>query len=213
MRTETIEKTYFTFAELDDSAKDNAREWFRQNLEMDIECVFEDAATVAELMGLDIRQTLKKTITGKTHYAPTIYYSGFSSQGDGACFEGRYTYKKGALKAVKEYAPQDETLQRIAKDLQDAQRKVFYSAAATVKHRGHYYHEGCMAIDVDMDSRIGQATFTEAENAIIEAFRDFARWIYRQLEREWDHMNSNETVDETIVANGYEFDENGNFLA
>lgn len=31
------------------------------------------------------------------------------------------------------------------------------------------------------------------------------RWLYRQLEREYDYLSSDEAVDETIAANEYTF--------
>lgn len=39
--------------------------------------------------------------------------------------------------------------------------------------------------------------------------RAFADWIYRQLETEYDYQNSDEQVDESIIANEYEFTEEG----
>lgn len=39
--------------------------------------------------------------------------------------------------------------------------------------------------------------------------RTFADWIYRQLESEYEHVNSDESVAETIRANEYEFTADG----
>lgn len=36
-----------------------------------------------------------------------------------------------------------------------------------------------------------------------------ANWLYRQLEQEYDHLTSDEAVDETLVANGHTFTEEG----
>lgn len=202
----TVKTTVYKFSELSDSAKQTAMQWWR-NSDCDnfwSEGVFDDAATIADLMGLDIRLTRKNS----GNYEPSIYYSGFSSQGDGACFEGIYRYKKGSVKDIKAYAPEDAEISRIAKALQDIQKKYFYKLTARTKHRGHYYHEYCMAIDVDYsgdDSR----DITDAENVISEALRDFARWIYKQLETEYEYQNSDETVSENIISNEYEFDESG----
>jgi hypothetical protein len=44
---------------------------------------------------------------------------------------------------------------------------------------------------------------------VTEALRDLAIWLYRQLEQEYDHLTSDEAVDETLVANGYTFTEEG----
>lgn len=43
----------------------------------------------------------------------------------------------------------------------------------------------------------------------MEALRDLARWLYRQLEREYDYLTSDEAVDEAIVANEYSFTVDG----
>ena len=39
---------------------------------------------------------------------------------------------------------------------------------------------------------------------------DFADWIYRALETEYDYLMSDECVEGDIRANEYEFDEDGN---
>jgi hypothetical protein len=205
----TIETTVYSFEELSDEAKETAREWYRQGaLEYDwSEFVIEDAANIAGLFGLDLKQRPVKLMNGDTRYEPSVYFSGFSSQGDGACFEGQYYYKKGALKAVKDYAPTDEKLHRIVKDLQSIQRRHFYRLTAAIEHYGRYYHSGCMTGNVYIN---GDYADNDTHEAVWECFRDFADWIYRRLEAEHDYILSDEQVDESIACNEYEFDEDGN---
>lgn len=206
----TIQTTIFKFDELSDVAKEKAREWYRQDLPVDYEFVYADAATIADLMGLDICQTRKTLVNGEHYYAPTIYWSGFWSQGDGACFEGEYRYKTGALKAVKAYAPTDMELHNIAKRLQDLQKRYFYKLTASVKHRGHYYHERSMTVSVDCHiENFRYVDLSDAENELVGIFADFASWIYKRLREKWDYQNSDENVDESIRINEYEFTEDG----
>lgn len=210
MRTQ--EQTLYMFNELSDKAKERARDCYRRegNLDYDWwEAVYEDATNIARLMGIDLETKRVKLMDGTTRYDPSIYFSGFCSQGDGARFEGSYTYAKGALKAVKKYAPKDETLHRIALDLQRAQRPYFYRLDATIGHRGRYEHSGCMDIDV-FDREDSGRSVGYADVAITEALRDFADWIYSALEREYAWLNNNEQVDDAITANEYEFDVDGN---
>lgn len=211
MRTETSTRTLYKFEELSDTAKEKARDWYREGNTTDefwSESVKEDAACMADILGIDLNQTRKTLMGGGHRYAPTIYWSGFCSQGDGACFEGKYAYKKGAVKAIKSESPTDVKLHQIAQDLQDAQRKAFYKLEASTKHSGHYYHSGCMAVEIyhvdDQYRDVG-----DAEETIKQALRDFADWIYRQLETEYEYQNSDETVDENITLNEYEFTEQG----
>lgn len=207
-----IETKLYTFSELDDRAKDRARDWWRQHIfsdSCDWEFVFEDAANVADILGIDLRQTRKTLMNGSHRYDPTIFFSGFWSQGDGACFEGSYTYKKGASKAVREYAPQDTELHRIADTLQQVQSRYFYKLYANMKQRGHYNHSGCMAVEVAYNSDDNR-DISEAEDDIATLMRDFADWIYKRLESEYNYQSSDEAADEMLENNAYEFDEDGN---
>jgi hypothetical protein len=204
----TMETTVFTFDELSPEAKEKAREWYREGA-LDYEwydATFEDAARVADILGVSFRGA-----RGNLN-APAIYYSGFSSQGDGACFEGSYSYKAGLKKAIRAYAPKDAELHRIADALQDLQRKHAYRLVARVKHRGHYYHSCCTVIDV-WDAETDRPIDATAGDALCELLRDFMDWIYRQLEREADYLLSDESVDETIRANEYTFTEDGRRFA
>ena len=193
MRTELKCRTLYKYSELDEAAQERARDWWRQG-GLDYEWydfIYEDAKEIAALMGVEIDR---------------IFFRGFSSQGDGACFEGSYYYKKGALKAVQSYAPNDNTLHGIAANLQEAQRKAFYGLYAHVKHSGHHYHEYCTSFDVRHDER---DVSDDEEDVIKEALRDFMRWIYIRLEKEYDWLLSDESVVEAIEANEYEFEFNG----
>ena len=209
MRTETTTRTLYKFHELSQEAQQHALEnqsRFESEV-FDPEFVYDDAATIADLLGLDIRQTRKIRNDGSHFYEPTIYYSGFSSQGDGACFEGTYSYKAGALKAVKDYAGRDKELHRIVKALQEIQRKNFYQLTARTKHSGHYYHSGCMSVDVERSD--DKEMTDDAEETVKECLRDFADWIYKQLENEYDYRTGEEACREAIEANDYEFTEKG----
>ena len=208
---QTIETLVYSFDELSEDAKKKAIEWYRENGLSDwffAEYIFEEAADIADLFGLDIRQTRKTLKDGSTRYDPTIYYSGFWSQGDGACFEGQYRYKKGALKAVRAYAPNNPELHRIVKELQDIQKWHFYKLGAVCKHRGHYSHSGCMRVEV-FHTEDNYKDIGNAEDDITQALRDFADWIYQRLEKEWEYQNSEDVIIENIRINEYQFTEDG----
>jgi hypothetical protein len=192
------------FSELNDEAKARARGWWLKSYEFDDEFVIDDAANIAELFGLDIRVKVVKTQVG-VRYEPAVYWSGFWSQGDGASFSGRYAYCKGALAAVKAYAPQDERLHSIVQRLQEVQRRNFYGLHVTVSQEGRYCHEGTMRFDVF--HRDAREVPESDEEELADCLRDFAGWIYRQLEAEYEYQTSDEAVDEMI--NEYEFDEEG----
>ena len=204
MRVETIEKRVFTFDELDDSAKEEARNWWRQceTEVFDTEYMYEDFARVAKILGIIFDMRSVPLMGGGTRADPKIFWSGFSSQGDGACFEGRYAYTKNIRKSIKEYAPEDSTLYNIAAELFEIQRKNFYRLTAHIHHRGHYYHSGYMCCDVYRGEEYADAETAGTLTALLRAFAD---WMYRALERDYDYRMANENVDESLRINEYEF--------
>lgn len=105
--------------------------------------------------------------------------------------------------------PRHAELHRIADVLAAVQRPNFYQLKATITHRDRYYHEYCMTISVERDSPTWQDMTTDAEETLAEALRDLARWLYRQLEHEYDYLTSDESVDDAIRANNYTFTETG----
>ena len=82
MRTETLE--IFKYEELNDCAKEKARNWYRDGNDDNFwsECVIDDAKEVAALMGWEIDK---------------VYYSGFWSQGDGASYAERRIMRSGQV--------------------------------------------------------------------------------------------------------------------
>lgn len=204
-----IETTVYQLDELSDSAKEQARAWYRSiGFDYDwYDSVYEDFVQIAGMLGIEFRTREVKLMGGGTRQEPCIWFRGFWSQGDGACFEGHYAYRRGAPAKIREWAPKDDALHEIADRLHAVQRRNFYQLHAEIRHRGHYYHEYCMVISVERDSH--QSMTDDAEDGVTEALRDLARWLYRQLEREYDYLSSDEAVDETIAANGYTFTEDG----
>ena len=189
MQTHTI--TTYSFVELSEDAQRNAIEklWdLNTGFDWWYESVLEDAKKVLSMLGVDV---------------DNIYFSGFASQGDGACFTGSYRYKIGAAKAIKAYAPEDEELHRIAGDLQDLQQRNFYGLTASITHRGRYYHEHSVSVDVEHTEGIDMPDDTVESVAAL--LRDLMCWIYRSLSSEYDYLTGEEAIRESIEANDYEF--------
>lgn len=207
-----IEKTVYQFNELNDKAKEKARDWWRgcENQDFDTKFLYEDFERMGKLIGIEFKPRPVKLMNGSTRYEPTIWWSGFSSQGDGACFEGSYSYAKDAEKAlIKETGGTEHELIKIAKELALIQRRYFYRLEATVKHTGHYYHEHSTEIEV-FDREDNYRVINDGiASRLKECLRDFMRWMYRSLEKEYEYRMSDEQVDEAITSNEYEFDEEG----
>ncbi len=66
-----------------------------------------------------------------------------------------------------------------------------------------------MAISAERDSPTWQPMTADAEDTIAEALREFARWLYRELESEYRYQTSDEAIDETLAINGCTFTADG----
>ncbi len=157
-------------------------EWWDSN--------FDDFKEIGKILGITIS---------------TIYFSGFSSQGDGACFVGGYEYKKESCKKIREYAPIDTELHSIADELFSIQKRNFFDLAASVKHSGHYYHSLCTFIDVYDNRNYAYDMNQDTAEDIKQVLRDFMGWMYKSLEKQDQYLTSEEAIKETIKANDYDF--------
>lgn len=141
-----------------------------------------------------------------------MYFNGFWSQGDGACFEGSINDHKVFL---EEHFTRDE-YPMVYKLVEN---KGIFSLACT--HRGHYYHENSVVFDEDYDilsyvldrptdfheqvvANLEEQLDDEMKLFWVEAkeiFRTYMRELYRELEKEYDHLTSDDEVAEAILAN------------
>lgn len=208
---QVIATTVYRLEELPEGAKGRARAWYREGgfHQYWYDAVYEDFQRIADILGIRLKTRTVRLVGGRTREDPCIWFSGFWSQGDGAAWEGSYSYRKSAAADLRAYAPKDQNLHRIAETLQAAQRQNFYQLRAEVSHRGSYYHAFTMAVSVTRDNPAAAEVIGDAEVVVTEALRDLANWLYRQLEQEYDHLTSDEAVDEMLVANGYTFTEEG----
>lgn len=229
-RTAIKVSTVYSFDELSPHAKDAARSWWRQCEDqegLDTDSVFDDVETCAGILGINIANTTNRWANGKSSIAPSIHWSGFSSQGDGASFSGDYSFRKDACEKIREHAPEDKTLHAIADGLFALQAKHMWLLEGNIVcQSSHYSHSGTMLVDMerlvdetgilpnhdDPDRDLNEEYWKHwnaDEAALQQLMRDFADWIYAQLRAEYEWRMTDENVDENIVANEYEFTEDG----
>lgn len=147
-----------------------------------------------------------------------MYFSGFWSQGDGACFEGRVYSWEDFLTSLGYTCP---ALIALAET----------GWRFSVKHRGNYHHENCTRFDaclntLDSNDAVDDDDFAQTfspyqseiqtaawmaliadykrddlEEQFTEAFKDHMRALYNQLEEEYDHLTSDEEILDSLEAN------------
>ena len=206
-----VQTTVYAIDELSDAARVHARAWYREHGLHDewYDFVYEDFGTICRILGVTLATTTVRLHGGGTRETPQIFWSGFSSQGDGASFAGAYSYARGAARAIRAHAPHDPELHRIVDALQAVQRRNFHQLHAQIRQGGRYCHEYSMTIDVERDSPTSQPMSEGAEDTVIELIRDLARWLYRYLRSEYEHQTSDEAVDEILAANEWTFTARG----
>ena len=186
MRQETVTYTYYTFDELTDEQKKKAIEKFR-----DINTHYDwHDDTIS-----DFKEALK--ILGFKNV--TISYSGFWSQGDGASFTGEFIIP----------SDNDTLTMRLSKFM--SEHPWLHNANESLfKH-----YEGMIFSEEDKDLpceiyRIGHHyshsnTITCDHDGVKDFARSFSDLIYETLEKEYDHLTSDEVVKETLISNEMEF--------
>jgi hypothetical protein len=131
-----------------------------------------------------------------------IYFSGFSSQGDGASFEGYLESKECDAATL----PEDVRGVYSALHEQYAMMKIADPEpefSVRITQRGNYSHENTMHFEFRYSHDDEECSFLPDEETIEEALRDYARWIYRTLEKAYDYLTSDEAIDDYLNCQDY----------
>ena len=193
MRLATKATLVYSFEELSKEAQAVAVQHYQESASefIELDYVTDHLEEIGKSIGIDIDR---------------IYYSGFYSQGDGLCFSGSYSYKKGwkeeLVKIVK-----DEEIFEIAEALQLEQQKNFYQLSANVSEpHGNYSHYNSVNIDV---YRYGKDTDNEHLEYLL---REFMKWGYTLLREEYEYQTSEECArnylkdsEQEFTYHGYEY--------
>lgn len=169
-----------------------------------------------------------------------VEYSGFYSQGDGASFTARVDDEEKFLmnaldiKSSTEFldmgddedtSKEDDDLRQLMGDL----RNIGYDTREKLKPEdlyinierisSRYSHENTIAASVEMeeldiedDDRDWDKFRDEMESMVTDWARDKSQELYRTLEKDWDSLQSDEAVAETLIAGDYEFNLEGEII-
>lgn len=160
-----------------------------------------------------IYEMFKEEMKEKGIRVDEMYFSGFWSQGDGACFEG-------CIDDLKEFIEKNGLKEQYGWLLQLLETDYVRCISVSCRSRGMYCHEHTMEFDntfelvhyFDPEDGLlylsAQQEIEEAEerwpdfvDTAKEIFRDHARQLYKYLEEEYDHLTSDEHILEFLHAN------------
>lgn len=212
------ETKVYTYDELSDEAKEKARDWYRDGaLDYDWwDGLYEDFAQRAEELGIDLR---KNPFTLRNE--PEINFSGFYCQGSGSSFAGTWSADKIQGDKLREECPTETELHRILSELESI-AKEDPGMSATINTGGDNWINIEVCDGEEASERLNELeyesgeyknlskTYREREDDLIQTLRDFNHWIYQGLQKEYEWLNADEQVEESIRANKYEFTEDGN---
>lgn len=218
----------FQFKDLSDKAKAHAREKMMDH-QLDFnwwEDVYKVVVSALATIGIEVGEKANRTAAGRIIYDPSIWFSGFSTQGDGCSFEGilRVASMKECLVKAKEHAPDDESFHGLKAESFHglaARAEGIFEAVIVEKVRQRLLstneypdcHETATFLisSGPRDHRTalndGSDIPYELERIIDPWLEDVASWIYDLLENEHDHLTSDESLD--AACEGYTFDEDG----
>lgn len=219
------DKETYSFEELSPEAQQNALDGSRDiNVDYD---GWEDGVT--EGFKEDMREIGIDDIE--------ISFSGFYSQGDGASFTSEDIDTRRLFNAIG--IKSDDALNMETDDERSrGENKEFYDLLDTMEDIGQvernrikpeeirvtiertdsrYVHFNTVRANVEIwdepDGWEEPYGFTEKlEDKVTEYIRGLCKDLYRSLEKEHDHLTSDDAVKETLIDNDYEFDEEGNLI-
>jgi hypothetical protein len=224
--TET-EQTEFSYQELSPHAKDKALMWFNGSLDYEWwDGVYENAKADGPERGFEIDD---------------IRFSGFWSQGDGASWTGSINIKAFLDYHLKEDNPDFGRyfiLQALIAENQDwvapytnVNRSGFHYVHDNMMRLESISYSNLECLDANDEERLQEEgplqradiyqlregadidqLIDTLETWILEEAQAYARQIYKDLESEYDHLVSEESLIEAAEANGWMFDEDGSLI-
>ena len=218
METITLEQTVYEFHELSDKAKDEVRCTLIQNWETDHIIDFAKGDAPAGFIIDDVR------------------YSVTYSQGDGASWTGAIN-----LIEFFEANPDPENIGEEVIIIELMRNDWIDDKANVTQNSYHYVHSGTMKFEEvrDYAESLEDSGYAHAmavgimEGAVVrelfdsfhwarrldlmieralQAAKDYADEIYRQLKEDYEYQISDENIEELIYINGWRFDINGKFI-
>jgi hypothetical protein len=151
-----------------------------------------------------------------------MYFSGFWCQGDGACFTGRIRnwavfeehHKLGLLPMHIEHLADwgAASVGTSGNYSHSGTMKLTYEVPWPDSPDDHYFIESFCPYDDELRIAVYMSEFCKLdyvsfEERVLEACRDHADQLYKELEEEHEHLTSDEAVLETLDANDMLVDE------
>ena len=205
-----IETNVYTFNELDQESKEKAINDHRNNYnDCDFDDYFDDET-------LEFKCFLKNIGFNNVE----TFYSGFHSQGDGACFDFTnlnldevVTKQEGNTYSVVHDKFIEENI-KLLKDILKIKESIEFSTYIT---RYNYNHEKSRGIDYKFYNehktcKTIEKLISNFLDVLGDLYIDLSQKYYKQLSNHAAYVDSDEYIIETLINNDYEFTINGKII-
>lgn len=190
MKIEKREYKTFTFQELKKEAREKALEELGQiNVDYDgwSDWIIKDWTRRLDKLG---------------YRNSEIYFSGFYSQGDGACFVAKVD--------ILAWIKQHKAKARFSKLYKELENGAW--AEISIIHNYHYYFATSTSVEYNGESELSDKAYSQLEEiskSIEDEREKLGNKIYKELKENYEYLTSEEAIIETIEANEYRFFEDG----
>lgn len=148
--------------------------------------------------------------------APSIEFSGFYSQGDGASFIGEVGLRE-FMEAHDSIRGSHPELYLSSVGFNAAPRAEFISRLSRDNHRYNHSHSNTVILEWslrdcdrwDEEYEYMEELMVDAVDDILGECRDYMDELYKDLERTYEHLQSEEGFLESVEADGWTFTEEG----
>lgn len=191
MKTITIEKNLYDFEEVREKALEKNRYMLVDDYSYWYDEILHNQKEELEKMGF---------------MNVDIQFSGFCSQGDGACFDAEISSEKllDYLLEIKKFST--EEIKKL-KNISDWINITIEKNASSI----HYFHEKTRFINVEdfyIENEKDKTLTQKLEKTVEEIRLEKCKEIYNQLEDEYDNLTSDEWLSEWL-NDAYWFNEDG----
>lgn len=172
-------------------------------------------------LGIEVSSTTHTTTKGRKYETPDVHWSGFCSQGDGACFEGYVNLPMFINEHDLDY-PYIVMASSMGRDV-----------SCKLTHSGRYSHENSISYNLEVEPADlpyynDEGTEIDIRYAVLHNLwaqfdlnegyaaleadiksicQDYMKEIYHELEAQYEYLTSDDTVWDTLEANDMSYEE------
>lgn len=148
---------------------------------------------------------------------PKIWFSGFSSQGDGACFDCSSMdidkfLESNKVQMICIFFPHMEIVKMLSEGIHMSTEIISHHYEHEHTRRMAFSYDYCVdlpALEDYIEEKCGTGTVNAFEEFVESTRLKLCKELYRILEKQYDYLTSDEAIKETLQDQDWEYDENG----